>query len=321
MEADSAPISEADEQEHLRKAAKKTEANRKKKEQKRRKKQEVEAAAKAAAELLLVSPPVSPLREPEPAAEPEPEPVSEPEPASELEREPEPEPQPEPDSEPESAAEPEWEPAAELEPEPTALQRLTQLSVQTWSAAQVMEWVALADLPPKSIPTVRAALELLETDGEELLDLKQKLLQKMLAKSGARFANRLAQRVIEQRDALTRGDSKAETKQPAAAAVLSNAQATALDKASLLDCGICCERYGSSDRLMPRNLPCGHTYCEGCLTGVAAQSKTKDAAGHKTMACPECRALTKVPEDGIGKLPKNYSLDSISDEARKLLGA
>ena len=128
----------------------------------------------------------------------------------------------------------------------------------------------------------------------------------------------MAKRITEQRDSLTCDDSTAETKQPTAAAALSKAQATALEKESLLDCGICCERYGSSDLLTPRFLPCGHTYCERCLTGVAAQSKTKDSAGHKTMACPNCRVLTKVPEDGIGELPKNYSLDSISDEASKL---
>jgi hypothetical protein len=128
----------------------------------------------------------------------------------------------------------------------------------------------------------------------------------------------VAQRVNEQRDSLTCDDSETETKQLAVVAALSKAQATALEKVSLLDCEICCERYGSSGLRTPRFLPCGHTYCERCLTGVAAQSKTKDAAGHKMMACPNCRVLTKVPEDGIGELPKNSSLDSISDEASKL---
>ena len=85
-----------------------------------------------------------------------------------------------------------------------------------------------------------------------------------------------------------------------------------------LECEICCERYGSSAVLTPRNLPCGHTFCESCLIDVAAQSETEDGAGHKTMACPNCRLLTEVPEDGVGELPKNYSLESVADLASRI---
>ena len=60
--------------------------------------------------------------------------------------------------------------------------------------------------------------------------------------------------------------------------------------------------------MTPRILPCGHTFCEGCLTGVAAQSETEDDDGHQTMACPSCRVGMEVPEEGMGELMKNYAL-------------
>ena len=94
--------------------------------------------------------------------------------------------------------------------------------------------------------------------------------------------------------------------------------AETLDPDFNLECEICFLLFSSAEQRTPRFLPCGHTFCESCLIDVAAQSETEDIAGHKTMACPNCRVLTKVPEDGIGELPKNYTVDSMADEARKL---
>ena len=52
-----------------------------------------------------------------------------------------------------------------------------------WSPAQVLEWVVTIGLPIGSASTVRTALESLGLDGEELIDLKPKMLQKRLQKS------------------------------------------------------------------------------------------------------------------------------------------
>ena len=52
-----------------------------------------------------------------------------------------------------------------------------------WSAGQVLEWVAMADLPSESVPVVCAEFELLDFDGEDLVDLTVNMLQNILAKS------------------------------------------------------------------------------------------------------------------------------------------
>jgi ABC-type multidrug transport system ATPase subunit len=125
--------------------------------------------------------------------------------------EPEPELEPEPEPEPElddATAEP--EPDVDLEPElderTQQLRALTELGIEQWSAAQVLEWVALLDLPPESVSVVRTVIEALGLDdGEELLLLVPKILQKKLVKHGAQNAEALAKQVIEQRDALLPG--------------------------------------------------------------------------------------------------------------------
>jgi hypothetical protein len=125
--------------------------------------------------------------------------------------EPEPELEPEPEPEPElddATAEP--EPDVDLEPElderTQQLRALTELGIEQWSAAQVLEWVALLDLPPESVSVVRTVIEALDLDdGEDLLLLVPKILQKKLVKHGAQNAEALAKQVIEQRDALLPG--------------------------------------------------------------------------------------------------------------------
>jgi hypothetical protein len=99
--------------------------------------------------------------------------------------------------------------SSEPEPEPKPdertlqLQDLTELGVQQWSAAQVLEWVALADLPSESVGMLTAAFESMDLDdGEELLGLRATTLQKKLTKQGAQNANELALRLLQQRDAL-----------------------------------------------------------------------------------------------------------------------
>ena len=64
-----------------------------------------------------------------------------------------------------------------------------------------------------------------------------------------------------------------------------------------LICPLCMSFYKN-----PRSLQCLHSYCEECLVGLHSSSKCSD-----TVQCPECRARTLLPGDGIqGKF---YKLD------------
>ena len=151
--------------------------------------------------------------------------------------------------------------------------------------------------------------------GQDLTELNCRRLEKMLARQGCDDASTVAQAVLAVRDS---SESTIAAAVGCTASVSKKPHVTAPKKvpAAMLDvlkCGICCERYGSCDLMTPRILPCGHTFCEGCLTGVVAQSKTKDASGHRTMACPGCRAAMKVPKGGAGKLIKNYLVGSMTD--------
>ena len=60
-----------------------------------------------------------------------------------------------------------------------------------------------------------------------------------------------------------------------------------------LICALCMSFYNN-----PRSLQCLHSYCEECLFGLHRSSGCSD-----TVQCPECRARTLLPADGItGKL-------------------
>ena len=54
-------------------------------------------------------------------------------------------------------------------------------------------------------------------------------------------------------------------------------------------CPLCMDIFDN-----PRSLQCLHSYCEKCLYGL---HKSTLFAG--TIACPECRANTVLPTDGI----------------------
>ena len=162
------------------------------------------------------------------------------------------------------------------------------------------------DLPAESVPAVCAAFQLLDTDGEELLELGVKTLQKRLAKSGADDATALAKQVLEQRDALISDDGSAAAETLTAVPIPPPAGA-----ASARDCPICFEHYKNDDsgKLVPRILiGCGHTVCHKCLTGMLTRVNA-NANGHgKPFGCPSCRKVTVVPKGKAGELPKNFSL-------------
>lgn len=56
-----------------------------------------------------------------------------------------------------------------------------------------------------------------------------------------------------------------------------------------LICPLCMSFYKN-----PRSLQCLHSYCEECLESLHRSSKCID-----TVQCPECRASTLLPGDGV----------------------
>jgi len=291
-----------EDEEQQTKAAKKAAANRKKKDRKKAKKAAVQQ------QQLLVS-----------QAEAEPELHTEPEP--ELQADPEPAPDPEIDADAEAEAGPDPEVDAEnLEPildeRTQQLQALTELRVHQWSAAQVLEWVALADWPPESGSVVTTVIkELALDDGEDFLLLPPKTLQKKLAKHGAQDAEALAKQVMQQRDALLPGDNTA-----AASTVLEHHQQ---QRSNSPECPICMELFSddASGQCVPRILTgCGHTVCHGCITqllsqGPAVKKNKKKNAGTKDCKCPSCEAVTEVEGGDASNLFRNYALVSAAEEA------
>ncbi|MGH0117623.1 UNVERIFIED_CONTAM: hypothetical protein FKN15_041815 [Acipenser sinensis] len=65
----------------------------------------------------------------------------------------------------------------------------------------------------------------------------------------------------------------------------------------LLTCSVCLDRYRS-----PKLLPCQHTFCqEPCLKGIADKIS-------RNVKCPECRAVHKIPAEGVGGFPSNRTI-------------
>ena len=195
------------------------------------------------------------------------------------------------------------EPQPELDEHTQQLQSLTALGVQQWSAAQVLEWVALAALPPESVSVVSAAIESLDLDGEELLDLRPKILHKLLLKHGAQDAEALAKQVMQQRDALLMLPENSTVAAPAAA--------------DRLECPICMELFcdDASGLLVPRLLTnCGHTVCHGCITDMlelvttTGKKKNKKNDGAKSCKCPTCSKVTEVKGGDAATLFRNFAV-------------
>ena len=62
-----------------------------------------------------------------------------------------------------------------------------------------------------------------------------------------------------------------------------------------MECPSCYE-YFDGETFIPRNLNCGHTFCEVCLIKIEQQRLT---------FCPICRTSLQKPFKAK-KLPKNY---------------
>ena len=71
----------------------------------------------------------------------------------------------------------------------------------------------------------------------------------------------------------------------------------------LLECSICQEAFND-----PRQLPCIHTFCFGCLEKLRASNQHEDE-----VICPFCRRNWKLPSDGVNGLPKNFFIEKVRE--------
>ena len=56
----------------------------------------------------------------------------------------------------------------------------------------------------------------------------------------------------------------------------------------------------------PKKLPCDHVYCKACLQRLA--NRSFNAA---SISCPECRALTQLPNGDVNNLPTAFRLNRL----------
>ena len=71
-----------------------------------------------------------------------------------------------------------------------------------------------------------------------------------------------------------------------------------------VSCSVCKNTFND-----PKQLPCLHSFCLKCLTGVQRTS-----GRHDIITCPECRRESKVPGGGnLKELPTNFRINSLLD--------
>ena len=85
------------------------------------------------------------------------------------------------------------------------------------------------------------------------------------------------------------------------------------DKTSwMISCDICVEQFTHGEGYVPRVLPCGHTFCEGCIDMLKTLKRGHRAFDY-TVTCPRCLNETVINQC-TSTLPKNYNyLDLIED--------
>ena len=75
----------------------------------------------------------------------------------------------------------------------------------------------------------------------------------------------------------------------------------------VMDCSICFEAFADEPTSStPRNMACGHTFCQGCLDLMLVKLPREGRATHKTLPCPTCRVETRVPDGKAEMLIKNF---------------
>ncbi|XP_077555540.1 tripartite motif containing protein thin isoform X1 [Haemaphysalis longicornis] len=77
----------------------------------------------------------------------------------------------------------------------------------------------------------------------------------------------------------------------------------------LLTCAICLDRYRN-----PKLLPCQHSFCaDPCLEGLQDYAR-------RQIKCPECRAETRIPYNGVQTFPTNVTLVRFLELHRDVTG-
>lgn len=75
----------------------------------------------------------------------------------------------------------------------------------------------------------------------------------------------------------------------------------------VMACSICFEAFADEPTSStPRNMACGHTFCQGCLELMLVKLPREGRATHKTLPCPTCRVETRVPDGKAEMLIKNF---------------
>ena len=81
--------------------------------------------------------------------------------------------------------------------------------------------------------------------------------------------------------------------------------ATPSESGATTQCPLCSGMY-----VLPRVLPCQHSYCKGCLQSYV-DSEVEEAGPGSTFDCAVCGAQTAIPEKGVSGFPDDFHLMSI----------
>ncbi len=73
-----------------------------------------------------------------------------------------------------------------------------------------------------------------------------------------------------------------------------------------LECPICFEPYGSAPQFTPRQMACGHTFCECCLDQMLVRLPAEN--GTKRLDCATCREPTELRRGNAKSLRKNRTI-------------
>ena len=77
-----------------------------------------------------------------------------------------------------------------------------------------------------------------------------------------------------------------------------------------LTCVLCLDKYNTKE-LLPKSLPCLHTFCRQCL--VLFLQKTHAS---NQLKCPSCRKCFQRPEYGVDDLPTNFMLRDLLETSQ-----